>query len=130
MTIPLSPVVPRDQFIVVHALLRAPHTLGRSRPRDLPNVAPGQAEGHAPPQPQRLLGPRPQDGMRLHDLSRSFASRALALGEGLAMIGDLLGHRKVNTTARYAHLAWDSVRDSSATVAGDVGDSIVLSEDR
>ena len=69
------------------------------------------------------------DGVRLHDLRHTFASRALALGEGLPMIGDLLGHRKVNTTARYAHLARDSVRDSSATVAGDVGDSIVLSED-
>ena len=69
------------------------------------------------------------DGVRLHDLRHTFASRALALGEGLPMIGDLLGHRKVNTTARYAHLARDSVRDSSATVAGDVGDSIVLSDD-
>lgn len=45
------------------------------------------------------------------------------------MIGDLLGHRKVNTTARSAHLTRDSVRDSSASVAGDVGDSIVLSKD-
>ena len=26
------------------------------------------------------------------------------------MIGDLLGHRKVNTTARYAHLARHSVK--------------------
>ena len=61
------------------------------------------------------------DGVRLHDLRHSFASRALALGESLPMIGDLLGHRKVNTTARYAHLARDSVRDSSAKVAADIG---------
>ena len=32
------------------------------------------------------------DGVRLHDLRHTFASRALALGEGLPMIGDLLGH--------------------------------------
>ena len=50
------------------------------------------------------------DGVRLHDLRHSFASRALALGEGLPMIGGLLGHRQVNTTARYAHLARESVR--------------------
>ena len=49
--------------------------------------------------------------------SVTFASRALAMGEGLPMIGDLLGHRMVNTTARYAHLQRDSVRKSSARVS-------------
>ena len=34
------------------------------------------------------------DGVRLHDLRHSFASRALALGESLPMIGKLLGHTK------------------------------------
>ena len=42
--------------------------------------------------------------VRIHDLRHSFASRALALGEGLPMIGKLLGHTQVQTTARYAHL--------------------------
>ena len=55
--------------------------------------------------------------VRLHDLRHSFASRALALGESLSMIGKLLGHRKVQTTARYAHLAQDSVKASAARVA-------------
>ena len=55
--------------------------------------------------------------VRLHDLRHSFASRALALGESLTMIGKLLGHRKVQTTARYAHLAQDSVKASAARVA-------------
>ena len=49
------------------------------------------------------------DGVRIHDLRHSFASRALALGEGLPMIGKLLGHTQVQTTARYAHLARDTV---------------------
>ena len=57
------------------------------------------------------------DDVRLHDLRHSFASRALALGESLSMIGKLLGHRKVQTTARYAHLAQDSVKASAARVA-------------
>ena len=39
-----------------------------------------------------------------HDLRHSFASRALALGESLPMIGKFLGHTQVQTTARYAHL--------------------------
>ena len=57
------------------------------------------------------------EDVRLHDLRHSFASRALALGESLSMIGKLLGHRKVQTTARYAHLAQDSVKASAAKVA-------------
>ena len=36
--------------------------------------------------------------MRIHDLRHSFASRALKLlGEGLPMIGKLLGHTQVQT---------------------------------
>ena len=57
------------------------------------------------------------EDVRLHDLRHSFASRALALGESLTMIGKLLGHQKVQTTARYAHLAQDSVKVSAARVA-------------
>ena len=55
--------------------------------------------------------------VRIHDLRHSFASRALALGESLPMIGKLLGHRKVQTTARYAHLARDSVKAAAGRVA-------------
>ena len=47
------------------------------------------------------------EGVRIHDLRHSFASRALALGESLTMIGKLLGHTQVQTTARYAHLHSD-----------------------
>ena len=65
------------------------------------------------------------DGVRLHDLRHSFASRALALGEGLPMIGELLGHQQVNTTARYAHLARESVRTSTAKVAESIGADIL-----
>ena len=57
------------------------------------------------------------EGVRLHDLRHSFASRALALGEGLPMIGKLLGHARIETTSRYAHLARDSVRASAERVA-------------
>ena len=68
------------------------------------------------------------DGVRLHDLRHTFASRALALGEGLPMIGELLGHRQVNTTARYAHLARESIRASTARVADSIGADILTEE--
>ena len=35
------------------------------------------------------------EGVRIHDLRHSHASRALALGESLTMIGRILGHSKV-----------------------------------
>ena len=65
------------------------------------------------------------EGVRLHDLRHTFASRALAIGEGLPMIGELLGHRQVNTTARYAHLARESIQASTARVAESIGADIL-----
>ena len=65
------------------------------------------------------------DDVRLHDLRHTFASRALAIGEGLPMIGELLGHRQVNTTARYAHLARESIQASTAKVADSIGSDIL-----
>ncbi|CAO3414013.1 tyrosine-type recombinase/integrase [Azospirillum doebereinerae] len=47
---------------------------------------------------------------RIHDLRHTFASGGLAVGEGLPMIGKLLGHTQVQTTARYAHLATDPLK--------------------
>jgi len=65
------------------------------------------------------------DGVRIHDLRHSWASRALALGESLSMIGKLLGHNRIDTTARYAHLARDTERASAARVGGSIGEDIL-----
>ena len=63
--------------------------------------------------------------VRIHDLRHSFASRALALGESLPMIARLLGHRKVETTARYAHLERETVRASAARIATSIGADVL-----
>ena len=54
---------------------------------------------------------------RKHDFRHSYASRALSLGQSLPMIGKLLCHRKVQTTARYGHLARDSVKAAEERVS-------------
>lgn len=54
--------------------------------------------------------------VRLHDLRHSFASVAVGLGEGLPMIGKLLGHTQTQTTARYAHLAADPLKAANERV--------------
>ena len=51
------------------------------------------------------------DDVRIHDLRHSFASVAAAQGASLLMIGKLLGHTQAATTARYAHLTVDPVRE-------------------
>ena len=65
------------------------------------------------------------EDVRLHDLRHSYASRALALGESLTTIGGLLGHTKVQTTARYAHLARDTEIASTARVGASIGAHIL-----
>ena len=57
------------------------------------------------------------DDVRIHDLRHSFASGGLLVGEGLPMIGKLLGHTQVQTTARYAHLADDPVQAAANRIA-------------
>jgi integrase len=66
-------------------------------------------------------------GVRIHDLRHSFASEALRNGESLPVIGKLLGHKQVQTTARYAHLADESLRTAanrvSTAMSAIIGDS-------
>ena len=62
------------------------------------------------------------EDVRLHDLRHSFASGGLLVGEGLPMIGKLLGHSQVQTTARYAHLADDPVKAAANRIAGRIAE--------
>ncbi len=65
------------------------------------------------------------DDLRLHDCRHSYASQALALGEGLPTIARLLGHNTVMTTYRYAHLAEDSEKASVARVGDSIGNDLL-----
>lgn len=58
--------------------------------------------------------------VRIHDLRHTFASTALAAGQGLPMIGKLLGHTQVQTTARYAHLAADPIKLAANHVSAEI----------
>ncbi len=65
------------------------------------------------------------EDVRLHDLRHSFTSRALALGETLPVIGKLLGHSDIESTARYAHLALDSIHEAAERIAGSIAADIL-----
>lgn len=64
------------------------------------------------------------DDVRLHDLRHSFASAGLASGQGLVLLGKLLGHADVKTTARYAHLADDPVRAAADRIASSISSAM------
>ena len=51
-----------------------------------------------------------------------FGSGGLLVGEGLPMIGKLLGHTQVQTTARYAHLANDPVKSAANRIASRIAE--------
>jgi integrase len=53
------------------------------------------------------------EDVRLHDLRHSFASIGVARGLSLPMIGALLGHSQPATTARYAHLDDDPLKQAT-----------------
>jgi integrase len=57
------------------------------------------------------------EDVRIHDLRHTFASGGLLVGEGLPMIGKLLGHSQVQTTARYAHLAADPTKQAATRIS-------------
>jgi integrase len=54
--------------------------------------------------------------VRVHDLRHSFASILVSAGASLPLIGQMLGHTQPATTARYAHLFDDPLRQAAETV--------------
>ena len=66
---------------------------------------------------QRVRARAGLNDARIHDLRHTLASTAVAAGQGLPMIGKLLSHTRVQTTARYAHLAADPIKDAADSVA-------------
>lgn len=63
------------------------------------------------------------DDVRIHDLRHTFASLGARAGMSLPLIGALLGHRSPQTTARYAHLADDPLRDAVETIGVGISDA-------
>jgi integrase len=56
------------------------------------------------------------EGLRIHDLRHSYASQLVSGGASLPLIGALLGHSNPTTTARYAHLFRDPLKEATERV--------------
>jgi integrase len=85
---------------------------------------PGQRLSDLQPFWQRVRARAGLKDVRIHDLRHTFASTAVASGQGLPMIGKLLGHTQVQTTARYAHLAAEPVKIAANAVALVISDAL------
>jgi integrase len=57
------------------------------------------------------------DDVRIHDLRHSFASVPATGGESLLVVRSLLGHKRIATTERYAHLGDDPVKRAADRTA-------------
>ena len=99
---------------------------GISRKEGVPWVFPGTRPGrhmnYLHDAWRRILDRAGIENLRIHDLRHSYASGGLLVGEGLPMIGKLLGHNKVQTTARYAHLANDPLKAAANRIASRIAE--------
>lgn len=84
-------------------LEKAPHL--PDNPWVITGILPGRRLTDLQPFWQRVRARAGLSEVRIHDLRHTFASTAISAGHSLPIIGKLLGHTQVQTTARYAHLA-------------------------
>jgi integrase len=63
-------------------------------------------------------------GLRIHDLRHSFAATGAGSGFSLPIIGKLLGHRNLETTSRYAHLAASPLKVAADRIANDLAQAM------
>ena len=85
---------------------------------------PGKPLSNLQPSWQRVRVRAGVKDVRVDDLRHTFASTAVASGQGLPMIGQLLGHTQVQTTERYAHLAAEPVRMPTDAIAQNLRQSL------
>ena len=114
--VPLTPAVER----VLAGIARV-----RGNPWVIAGAEPDERLRRIDPLWNRLRRRAGLEDVRLHDCRHSYASRALALGEGLPAIARLLGHKTVMTTYKYAHLARDAEKASAAKVGDSIGGDLV-----
>jgi integrase len=105
-------VLAREVSDLLHGIKRL-----RDNPYVIVGTVPGQHWTDMQRPWRRIRAKAGLPDLRLHDLRHSYASVAASQGESLSMVGKLLGHSQVQTTARYAHLAPNPLRATADRVA-------------
>ena len=101
---------------------------GLERRDDNPHVIPGGKRGEPlstlQPLWKKLRVEAEIADVRIHDLRHTHASVGVNSGQQLAVVGKLLGHSKIMTTQRYAHLADDPLRQASEEIGSGLAESL------
>lgn len=88
-------------------------------------VDPGRPIGNDLPLWRRVRERAGLQGVRLHDMRHTYASQAVMKGVPLPVVAQLLGHRRLRMTMRYAH-----VGDREVVAAAErIGEAIALALD-
>ena len=75
--------------------------------------------------PWRRIRKRAQlEDVRLHDLRHTYASTAMREGIDPFTLKEILGHKNLSTTLRYAHLADDAVQRAAGSVAARLASAV------
>ncbi len=106
----------------------------KGNPYIIPGKRPGQPFVGVQKPWQRVRAKAGIENCRIHDLRHSFASVIVNRGDSLFMVGKLLGHADVKTSARYAHLddnprlraADGAAGDIAAAMSGKTGEVVPL----
>lgn len=115
-TIPFTKTGESHTVPLVPAAIKVLKTRHKSNTDNNPWVFPGTGiTGHLVETKKpwkRILDKAGIKDLRIHDLRRSLGSWQAATGANLSIIGKTLAHKNVNTTAIYARLNIDPIRES------------------
>ena len=64
------------------------------------------------------------EDVRLHDLRHTYASVAIKAGIDPFTLKEILGHKNLTTTLRYAHLADEEVQRAAGSVAARIAAAV------
>ena len=78
---------------------------------------------------ERILKAAGVTDLRTHDLRHDFATVVHDAGAPLAVVGRLLGHRDLRSTARYAHATEARMRSAVEQAAGSITGNVVALRD-
>jgi integrase len=68
------------------------------------------------------------EDVRIHDLRHTYASHAIAGGEELPMVKELMGHKNINTTMGYVHLMDENVCGARKNLSARLGKLMTTAE--
>jgi integrase len=110
-------ITPKGKKTVTIPISQAAVNLLRTLEPRAENVFPGRNDGQRSKFRKPWIRIRKAAGLpddfRLHGLRHHFASALVSNGVDLAVVKELLTHKDISTTQRYAHLAPSAVRDAA-----------------